>query len=407
MRYVTRHTLDLPTARPDAARVALPVRRGGAPVRVVHVINDLTVGGAEMMLYKLLSSTDQALYNKTVVTLSAGRDLRERIERLGVRVHCVGMRAPAPSPASLVRLVRLVRSLDPDLIQGWMYYGNLGAQLAAAFSPRAPVTVWNVRQSVYSLAHEKPLTSLAIRMGARLSKRPAAIIYNSTKSASQHESLGYDGGRAHILHNGFDTSAFAPSAEARAGVRAELGLAPDALLIGLVGRFHPAKDHANFLRAAAALSKDCPEVHFVLSGRGVQHGNDALRETIARLGLGNRVHLLGERQDVARLMASFDIVVSSSAQEGFPNVIGEAMSCGVPCVVTDVGDSAKLVGPTGLVVPPRNPDALAKAVRELINLGRNGRAKLGEAARERISENFLLSSVIAQYESLYRDLLRK
>lgn len=407
MRFITRDTLDLLAAPADAAREALPAGRDGEAVRVVHVINDLTVGGAEMMLYKLLSSTDNTRYNKTVVTLSAGSDLRERIERLGVRVHCVGMRAPAPSPASLLRLVRLVRRLDPDLIQGWMYYGNLGAQLAASFSPRAPATVWNVRQSVYSLAQERPLTALAIRLGARLSKRPAAIIYNSTKSAAQHESLGYEGGRARILHNGFDTAVFAPSTEARRSVRAELGLAPDALLVGMVGRFHPSKDHANFLRAAATLSKSCTEVHFVFSGRGVQRGNDALCETVARFGLGNRVHMLGERQDVARLMASFDIVVSSSAQEGFPNVIGEAMSCGVPCVVTDVGDSAKLVGPTGLVVPPRNPDALAEGLRELIRLGREGRAKLGEAARERIRDNFLLSSVIAQYEALYADVLRK
>lgn len=408
MRFITRDTLELATAQPDADHEALPVSSHGARVRVVHIINDLTVGGAEMMLYKLLSSTDRERYDTTVVTLSSGGDLlRERIERLGVSVQCVGMRPPAPSPASLLRLVKLVRGLDPDLIQGWMYYGNLGAQLAARFLPRAPATVWNVRQSVPSLAKEKTLTALAIRLGARLSKRPAAIIYNSEKSAAQHESLGYDGSRARILHNGFDTTAFVPSVEARAAVRAELGLAPDALLVGLIGRFHPAKDHANFLRAAAAVSETHREAHFALSGRGVHGGNEALCETIARLKLGRSVHLLGERQDVARLMASFDIAVSSSAQEGFPNVIGEAMSCGVPCVVTDVGDSAKLVGRTGLVVPPRNADALAQAMLELIRLGRKERAKLGEAARARIRENFLLSSVIARYEALYADVLLK
>lgn len=388
---------------------ALPARRDGdgAAIRIVHVINDLTVGGAEMMLYKLLSSTDHARHETTVVTLSNSGELRARVEQLGVRVHGVGMRPPAPSPASLLRLVRLVRRLDPDLIQGWMYYGNIAAQLAASFSPRHPATVWNIRQSVYSLAHEKPVTALAIRLGARLSSRPAAIIYNSMKSAAQHEALGYRGGKAHIIHNGFDTAAFAPSAEARAGVRVELGLTPDALLVGLIGRYHPAKDHANFLRAAAALSEGRPEARFVLSGRGVHQGNGALCESIERLGLGGRVHLLGERQDVARLMASFDIIVSSSSREGFPNVIGEAMACGVPCVVTDVGDSARLVGTTGLVVPPRNAEALAQAVRELIHLGLEGRAKLGAAARERIRENFQLESVIAQYESLYRDVLQE
>lgn len=403
---MTPDTLDLPAARRDASDCALPARRcGAAAIRIVHVINDLTVGGAEMMLYKLLSSTDRARHDTTVITLRDGGELRNGIEGFGVRVYSLGMRPPAPSPASFLRLIRLVRRLNPDLIQGWMYYGNICAQLAATFSPRRPATVWNVR-SVYSLAQEPLVTALTIRLGARLSRRPAAIIYNSMKSAVQHESHGYRADKTRIIHNGFDTAAFAPSAEARASVRVELGLTPDALLVGLIGRYHPAKDHANFLRAAAALSEGRPEASFVLSGRGVHRGNDALCDAIGHLGLGGRVHLLGERQDVARLMASCDIIISSSSREGFPNVVGEAMSCGVPCVVTDVGDSANLVGPTGLVVPPRNHEALAQAGRELIHLGFNGRAKLGEAARARIRENFHLESVVAQYEALYNDVLR-
>ena len=398
---------DLPVAGHTAGEDLLARSNGDVPLKIVHVISDLVVGGAEMNLYRLLSGIDRARYDTTVITLSDGGDLRERVKALGVRVYSLGMRSPAPSPGSLVRLIRLMRWLDPDLIQGWMYYGNLAAQFAATLLSRRPATVWGVRQSIDSLIREKPTTALAIWLSARLSKRPAAIIYNSTKSAAQHESIGYEGGKSRIICNGFDLETFTPSQEARLSVRAELGLPPDAMVIGLIGRYHPAKDHANFLNAAAILAKDHPKVHFVLSGRGVHRENRRLRSVMKPLGLNGNVHLLGERKDMARLMASFDISVSSSAREGFPNVVGEAMACGVPCVVTDVGDSLKLVGSTGLVVPPRNPEALAQACRGLMTLGAGGRTKLGQAARQRIREHFQIASVIEQYEELFNSVLQK
>ncbi|HKO41868.1 MAG TPA: glycosyltransferase [Pyrinomonadaceae bacterium] len=398
---------DLPVAGHRAGEDLLARRNGNEPLKIVHIISDLVVGGAEMNLYRLLSGIDLARYQTTVVTLRDGGELRERIKALGVEVYSLGMRPPAPSPGSLVRLIRLMRRLDPDLIQGWMYYGNLAAQFAAPLLSRRPVTVWGVRQSIYSLTREKPMTALAIWLSARLSKRPAAIIYNSTKGAVQHESIGYEGGKSRIIYNGFDLEAFAPSQKARLSVRAELGLPPDAMVIGLIGRYHPAKDHANFLSAAAILAKDHPEIHFVLSGRGVHRENRTLGAVMKPLGFNGNVHLLGERKDVARLMASFDISVSSSAREGFPNVVGEAMACGVPCVVTDVGDSAKLVGSTGLIVPPRNPEALAQAWRELVAMGASSRTQLGHAARERIRDNFQLPSIIGQYEELFTSVLQK
>ena len=398
---------DLPIAGHTAAEDLVARRNGEAPLKIVHVISDLVVGGAEMNLYRLLSGIDRARYESTVVTLSDGGELCERVKDLGVPVYSLGMRSPAPSPGSLVRLIRLMRRLDPDLIQGWMYYGNLAAQFAATLLSRRPETVWGVRQSIYSLIEEKPTTALAIWLSARLSKRPAAIIYNSTKSAVQHEAIGYEGGKSRIIYNGFDVDAFTPSQEARLSVRAELGLPPEAMLIGLIGRYHPAKDHANFLSAAAIFAKDHPQVHFVLSGRGVDRENRKLGAVMKPHGFNGHVHLLGRRTDMARLMASFDISVSSSAREGFPNVVGEAMACGVPCVVTDVGDSPKLIGSTGLVVPPRNPEALAQAWRELLSLGPSGRTQLGQAARERIRENFQLASVVEQYEELFKLVLQK
>jgi glycosyltransferase involved in cell wall biosynthesis len=407
MTLTTDPALHTLTEAPSAGGGPTAARGGGAKIKILHVINDLSVGGAEMMLYKLLSGMDRGRHEPVVISLGEGGELRESVEGLGVPVHGLGMKPPAPTPASLWRLRRLMRRLDPDLIQGWMYHGSLAAQLASVFSAGRAATLWNIRQSLYSLEYEKPTTALAIRLCARLSRRPAAIMYNSRTSAAQHGALGYHGGRALVIHNGFDTDVFAPSAEVRASVRAELRVAPDSLLVGLVGRYHPAKDHANFLRGAALLRDACPDAQFVLSGRGIHRGNEALCELIGELGLGGLVHLLGPRQDVPRLMASFDVVVSSSFEEGFPNVVGEAMSCGVPCVVTDVSDLPWVVGETGMVVPPRNPEALAAALKDMVALGREGRGRLGKAARARVIEYFELGLIVRKYEAVYADIYER
>jgi glycosyltransferase involved in cell wall biosynthesis len=378
------------------------------PISVLHVINDLSVGGAEMMLYKLLSGGDSRGFRRSVISLGRRSTLDPRIEALGVPVYNIDMRpSMPPTPGQLLRLFSAVRRVKPDLIQGWMYHGCLAAELARAGAARGARVVWSVHSCNSELSLEKRMTAAIIRLCARLSARPAKIIYVSEASRRQHEAMGYRPENSRVIPNGFDTTHFAPSTEARAAVRAELGVSEDHLLIGLVGRFHPMKDHLNFLRAAALLSEDYHAARFLLVGREVDADNPVLRRLIARWGLAGRAHLLGERGDIPRLIAASDICsLSSSYGESFPLVVGEAMACGVPCVVTDVGDAAKLVGTTGLVVPPRNSEALAEAWRELIRLGSAGRAQLGEAARERVRENFQLASVIAQYEALFSSVLR-
>ena len=227
------------------------------------------------------------------------------------------------------------------------------------------------------------------------------ILNNSSKSVAQHSAIGYETESTVVIPNGFDTDLFAPSEEARYDIRAELGVSHDTFLIGLIGRYHPLKDHTTFLSAAALLLKDYPDSQFVLAGKRVDWNNEALRAQVQDLGMVERVHLLGERLDMPQLTAALDVATSSSYEEGFPNVIGEAMACGVPCAVTEVSDLPWIVGDCGRVVPPRNPQALAKAWKDLIEIGRQGRAALGLAARSRVAELFSLSSVVEQYEALY------
>lgn len=368
---------------------------------MLHVINDLTVGGAEVMLYRLLSRADPARLKNAVISLKGAGTLDERVAALGVPVFALSAGSAAQTPGLPWRLARLVRRVRPDVIQGWLPHGNLAALLAGKLARRPVPVVWNIRHSLETLKYEKPATAKVVRAGARLSHRAAAIIYNSRTGAAQHAAFGYRAEKSVVIHNGFDTALFAPSAEARRSVRSELGLDEDAFLVGLVGRYHPVKNHPNFLRAAALLRRRHPRARFVLAGRGVDPGAGPLRELIAELGLTDAAHLLGERQDTARITAALDVAALASHGEGFPNVVGEAMACAVPCAVTDVSDLAWMVGEAGRVVPRDDAPAMAAAFAELAEMGAAGREALGRAGRERVIKHFRLEAVAEQYRALY------
>jgi glycosyltransferase involved in cell wall biosynthesis len=375
------------------------------PVRILHIISDLCVAGAEIKLCKVLAATNRERFAPAVISMRNRGDLREQIEAMGIPVHTLGIRGSIPGPIAVARLIRIVRRLRPALIHGWMYHGNLAAQFSGMLTRKRPSILWSVHQSLYNFDYEKRLTAQIIKFCARISRLPDKIIYNSNTSAAQHEAIGYRQDKRLVLGYGFDTSKFAPSMEARHSVRVELGIPQEAILIGLAGRYHPAKDHGNFLRAAALLADANPKVRFVLCGRQVDGKNSSLNELIQSLGLTNCTYLLGERRDMQRLIAALDIAVSSSSTEGFPNVVGEAMSSGVPCVVTAVSDLPQVVGETGRAVPPRNAAALAAALEELIAIGAEGRQCLGAAARKRIIDYFSLASAVAQYEEAYESAM--
>jgi glycosyltransferase involved in cell wall biosynthesis len=372
---------------------------------VMHVITGLDTGGAEMMLLKLLSASSSDRQSMVVSLIDEGK-IGPSIAKLGVPVECLHLRPHAPNPARLLSLVNLTRKFRPQLIQGWMIHGNLAASMAQFASRIAAPVIWNVRMSFESGDGEKLMTRGLTKFGAVLSRHPSAIIYNSRSGAKQHEKLGYRGAVSVVVPNGFDCDIFRPDEQARSSIRQQLGLKSSSLLVGLVARYHPMKDHVGFLKTASLLSMSDPESRFLLVGRDLVKGESALVKLINDLGLAGRVLLLGERSDIPQLTACLDIACSSSAWgEGFSNAIGEAMACGVPCVVTDVGDSAYLVGDTGVTVPRRNPEALAHAVQHLIDAGPAKRKELGVAARRRIESEFSLPNICRRYDELYQGCL--
>jgi glycosyltransferase involved in cell wall biosynthesis len=375
-------------------------------VKVLHVITGLTIGGAEMALYRLLAGGDRRRFPSTVISLGDRGVLADRLEALEVEVLALGMPSGRPTLRGLRGLLSAVNRIRPDVISGWMYHGNLAASTAKRLGRTKPKLIWNVRHSVYDLRAEKRSTAMAIRLGRRFSNAER-IVYNSQLSAGQHERLGYPSACRCVVPNGFDCELFRPRPDARIDVRRELGLPTDAILIGLVARFHPMKDHANFLQAAARLTETRPDAQFILVGAGVDRPNLERVASAEMARLAGRVHLLGRRDDVARLTAAFDLATCASWSEAFPNVVGEAMACEVPGVVTDVGDVRELLGETGVVVPIRDPEALARGWARLLDGGNDERRRLGDLARRWIVERFSLGRVVKAYEGLYAELMRQ
>ncbi len=357
------------------------------------------------MLFKLLEAMSLTVTQKVVVLMDRGA-LSEKAESLGVDIEYLGVgQGRLPNLGAVLRMLSISRQFVPDVIQGWMYHGNLAAWLVSQFACRQARFFWNIRQSLYDLACERRMTRWLIGLSRWLSSTPDKIIYNSALSAHQHEAIGYPQRSRVLIPNGFDLQHFRPDESARDAVRREFGLDSAASLVIHVARYHLMKDHHNLLATAKQVLERVSGVRFLLVGHGVTKENEDLNRLCQDTGLRNTVILAGERFDLPRLMAASDVAVLSSAWgEGFPNIVGEAMACGTPCVVTDVGDSAWVVGECGRVVPPRDADALSKTIVALL-LNDGLREELGYKARQRIQDLFSIEEVSKSYLDLYQGKL--
>jgi glycosyltransferase involved in cell wall biosynthesis len=371
-------------------------------IKVVHVITGLNIGGAEQMLLKLLSNVDNTRFDFSVISLITPGVLAPVIEALGIPIYTLNLQPGQFTLRALFRLRKIIKFLQPDVIQGWMYHANLAVSLATIMYGKSISVVWNIRHSLHMLEMEKSLTKLVIKVGARLSHKPYKVIYNSYASVLQHQQIGYCATNHVAISNGFDGESFKPDMDARISLRDQLGISSaDHILIGLIGRYHPLKDHDNFLHAAALLLQKKENISFVMVGANVDAKNHELQATIEKLGMMGKVFLLGESHEIPRIMAGLDIHVSSSQSEAFSNVIGEAMVCGIPCVVTDVGDSARLVGDAGVVVVARDPHALMEGLLKIVNMNAVERTEIGLRARQHILNNFSIAVIVSRYEALY------
>lgn len=378
----------------------LPIQ-GCELLRILHIIAGLDAAGAETVLCELLEALREPRFMHSVVCLGSPGALSSRVSGL-VKLTHLHMRPGRATPSDFLRLRRVLRTERADVIQGWMYHGNLMASLAA-HGYRTPV-VWAIHHALNQLSTEKFGTRLVIWAGKYFSRSTRKIIYCSRTGRVGHERFGYAASRSLMIPNGFDTCRFAPDAYARVHARRELNISEHFVAVGLVARVHPKKDHSNFLEAAARCLNFCRDVVFVLVGNGASRDNTGLIRLVANLGLQNHVRLCGVRSDIAAINNALDIACVSSWEEAFPMALGEAMACGTPCVATDVGDVREIIGDTGIVVPPRDAAALCAGWLKLFQLEAGERRVLGARARERIIEHYSLAAMARQYADMYLDV---
>lgn len=377
-------------------------------MKVLHVIPDLGVGGAETMLAQLATGLLSHGIDSRILLLKSGGPLKGSVVRAGVLVDELDARnAVVVVPKLISFCSRLRRQWQPEVVQGWMYHANVVALIAERALSGRPSVVWNIRGAHTDLKREDRQLRISIRVGAALSRYPAAIIYNSVISANLHEQkLGYCMDKRHVIPNGFDTELWTPSESSRAALQRELGFSPEALLVGIVARYHAIKNHTGLLQAASRIKAVIPNVRFVLVGSGVSADNPELTSLIREVGLENSTYLLGEQSDVHRIISALDLLVSGSYVEGFPNVIAEAMSSGIPCVGTDAGDTGLLIRDCGRVVPVGDMDALAASCIEVLSSSVETRRAMGVRGRKKIIENYSISSVVGRYADLYLNVLK-
>lgn len=352
------------------------------------------------MLSQLVEAAGKtARQHQVVISLRDEGVFGGSLRAAGVELHCLHMTGPLTLPPALWKLTKILRKTRPEVVMTWLYHADLMGTLAA-FLTGTRRLVWNLRCSKMDFANSHRSTAWIVRLLARISRRPWAVSFNSHTGQRDHQKLGYRPQRWVYLPNGFDPDQWRPDPEQRRAVRAQWKLEPGAVAIGMVARVAPQKDHANFLRAAQQIAPRHPQVRFILIGKGTE-----------RLplppALAGRVLALGERHDVDRLLRGLDIfVLASLFGEGLPNVVGEAMSTGLPCVVTDVGDSQDLLGDGGLAVPRGDTEALVRALTAITTMLPEERAALGARGRARIEEHFTLALAESRYQELWEEASR-
>lgn len=378
-----------------------------APLRVVHIISGLGQGGAETVLYRLVTAPGQDTRHH-VVSLTDDGVFGERLRAAGVTVTTLGMPSGRLSLSGLRRLYRLLKDERPDAVQTWMYHADLIGGVVARLAGIRAVS-WGIRNSGANLAQGSRASRISAWLCARLSRWvPARIVACAEEASRRHRAWGYRADIMRVIPNGYDLSRWQPDAQARARLREQWGVADDAVLIGSVARWNPLKDHANFLAAFAQCVRQRPELKAVLAGDGISADNAELMALVDKHGLRDQVLLLGRRDDVPAVMNALDVHVLSSLAEGFPNVVAEAMATGVACVATDVGDAALIVGQDGWVAPPRNAQALADAVLKAVQaLGSPATQQQLRRVRERIASEYGLARMVRAYDEVWRGMASK
>lgn len=385
------------SARPEAAAREQP------RLRILHVINNLGLGGAETLLFRLLSR--DATRDHVIVSLGKSGWYSERLQEAGFKVHHLDMESPPSVARGVLRLNQIIRQSDADIVQCWMYRSNvLAGGLARAAGKRV---VWGIHSS--SFKHGRPSARALVHLSGFLAKwYPDFIINCSSRSAELHASLGYSAVPGTVVHNGYDPAEFYADEAAARAARKTLGLKRQDFAVGSISRWDILKDIPNLIAAARLVRQHGLPIRIFMIGAGLSSSNAQLMREIERAGCTDFITPLGPRSDVQNLARALNLHVLASVTEAFPNVVAETMLCETPNVVTDVGDAALMVGNSGWVVPPSDPRRLADAIVEAYHEWKEAPDEWAErrkSARAQIAENFSFDRMATGYESVWREVL--
>ena len=374
-------------------------------IKLTHIITGLNTGGAEMMLLKLTKSMNKNLFEITIIVLSSKGILNKEFEKIGIKVNYCNIKFLRPF-SGLISLYKFLKKSKPDIVQTWLYHSDfLGGIFAFILGVKN--IVWNIRGSYLGYRLNKFHTYFIIYINGFLSKFiPKFIVSNSYECINIFSSIGYKRDIFKFIPNGFDTQKFSPNIKLRNNFRKEIKIPNIAKLIGYIARFDPQKNHLGFIKIASIIKSKIPNAYFLLAGKGIDYNNQVLLNWIEKFNLKSSFRLLGSRSDINKINSALDLYLSPSNGEGFPNSIGEAMSCGVPCLATNVGDCKKIINNNNLI---SEVDDLADFINKtLIALKWNEKEfkKQSFLARQRIKKLYSIERVKDHYEEFYKSLIK-
>jgi len=376
-------------------------------LKVLHIITGLEHGGAESALFRLITYQNNAVEQIVVSMMSMGI-YGERLEAAGIKVFALNMSRGTVSFSGLFKLWRIIRKNKPDIIQTWMYHADLIGGIDARFAGCT-----NIAWSIHNFNIDKGVATNSTRWTAKMCALvsgwvPKKIISCSARSAVVHQKIGYSQEKFVVIPLGYDLEKCKRNEIARRNIRSSWNIDPHGIVLGCVARWDPYKDHKNLLTAFAKVSSEWPWVYCVLVGPGMDKDNKELADLIKKSGAkADQIILMGSSEDIPAVMSAIDLHILSSLGEAFPNVVCEAMACGTPCIVTDVGDASVIVGQTGWVVPPADSEALASAMLLALNGMTEATAwkKRSADCRKHILDNFSMKRMFDTYYDTWKTML--
>ena len=376
-------------------------------MKILHIIVGLNDGGAEVNLFKICKYDKKNVH--IIVSLMDLGKYGKILIQMGIKVYCLNMHENNYTILKFFNLVKFIFQQKPDLVQTWMYHADLIGSLAASIAGVKNI-FWNIRSSNLDNIKTKKRTIWIAKLLSFISHwLPKKIIVCANRARKIHEGLGYCKDKMYFIPNGYDLSFLKPKYSKNINIRKKFKLKKSVNLLGTVARFDPQKDHINLLQALFLLKLKYKNFFCIFVGSGMNNNNKILSKEIQRLDLKKFIGFIGPSPYIPEIMTQLDIhVLPSEYGESWPNVVAEAMACETPCVVTNVGDSAKIVGKTGKIVPPKNPKLLSKAIFLLLReIGSKSWHNRSKASRLRIKKNFGISRMIASYARVWRQTLNK